>query len=288
MQQEKKTMKNKHNKKRNTAFLYEVIVRGITNSVLEKNEQNKKFLLNVCKSFFSKNLILKKELELYKSVNESYQLSSSIAEKILNEAKYRYELLNKKVIFNEQTKLIDILNKFSNGKIFNTFISDYKNLATISQIFNNTITVKEKVLMESAILSKMASSPENAEKDKLQTIDSLTYQLFVKKFNEQYGQSLLSEQKELLTKYVMGFADDNIEFKMFLNEEIERLKEILKESLKTKQISEDKYLKEKTSVVLERVENYKQKMIDASMVQEVLKIQSLVNEINSKEMNNNG
>ena len=60
MQQEKKMMKNKHNKKRNTAFLYEVIVRGITNSVLEKNEQNKKFLLNVCKSFFSKNLILKK------------------------------------------------------------------------------------------------------------------------------------------------------------------------------------------------------------------------------------
>ena len=288
MQQEKKMMKNKHNKKRNTAFLYEVIVRGITNSVLEKNEQNKKFLLNVCKSFFSKNLILKKELELYKSVNESYQLSSSIAEKILNEAKYQYELLNKKVIFNEQTKLIDILNKFSNGKIFNTFISDYKNLATISQIFNNTITVKEKVLMESTILSKMTSSPENAEKDKLQTIDSLTYQLFVKKFNEQYGQSLLSEQKELLTKYVMGFADDNIEFKMFLNEEIERLKEILKESLKTKQISEDKYLKEKTSVVLERVENYKQKMIDTSMVQEVLKIQSLVNEINSKEMNNNG
>jgi len=61
MQQGNKVMKNKHNKKRNTAFLYEVILREITNSLLEKNEQNKKFLVNVCRSFFSKNLTLKKE-----------------------------------------------------------------------------------------------------------------------------------------------------------------------------------------------------------------------------------
>jgi hypothetical protein len=33
-------MKNKHNKKRNTAFLYEVIVREITNSILEKIKNN--------------------------------------------------------------------------------------------------------------------------------------------------------------------------------------------------------------------------------------------------------
>ena len=47
MQQDKKVIKNKHNKKRNTAFLYEIVVREITNSILEKNEQNKKFFLNV-------------------------------------------------------------------------------------------------------------------------------------------------------------------------------------------------------------------------------------------------
>jgi hypothetical protein len=288
MQQGKKTMKSKHNKKRNTAFLYEVIVREITNSVLEKNEQNKKILINVCKAFFSKNSTLKKELELYKAVNEAYELQENIAERLLNEAKYQYELLDKNKIFNEQTKLINILNKFSNGKIFNTFVPDYKNLATISQVFNNTTNVKEKVLLESSIITKMTSSPENAEKEKLQTLDALAYKLFVKKFNEQYGNSLLSEQKELLTRYVMSFADNGIEFKIFLNEEIERLKSSLNQSLKAKEIKENKFLNEKTSVVLKKVEEYSKRTIDQQMVQEILKIQSLIKEINSEETNKNG
>jgi hypothetical protein len=281
-------MKSKHNKKRNTAFLYEVIVREITNSVLEKNEQNKKILINVCKAFFSKNSTLKKELELYKAVNEAYELQENIAERLLNEAKYQYELLDKNKIFNEQTKLINILNKFSNGKIFNTFVPDYKNLATISQVFNNTTNVKEKVLLESSIITKMTSSPENAEKEKLQTLDALAYKLFVKKFNEQYGSSLLSEQKELLTRYVMSFADNGIEFKIFLNEEIERLKSSLNQSLKAKEIKENKFLNEKTSIVLKKVEEYSKRTIDQQMVQEILKIQSLIKEINSEEINKNG
>lgn len=288
MEQGKKIMKNKHNKKRNTAFLYEVIVREVTNSVLEKNEQKKKFLVNVCKSFFSKNSILKHELELYKAINEAHEMPQNIAEKLLNEAKYRYELLDKNKIFNEQTKLINILNKFSNGKIFNTFVPDYKNLATISQIFNNTITVKEKVLLENNIISKMISSPETAEMDKLQTLDALAYKVFVKKFNEQYGDSLLSEQKELLTKYVMSFADNGIEFKLFLNEEIERIKTSLNQSLKAKEIADNKFLNEKTNIVLKKVEEYSKKNIDQQMVQEILKIQSLIKEINSEETNKDG
>jgi hypothetical protein len=288
MQQTKKIVKTKHNKKRNTAFLYEVIVREITNAVLQKNEEQKKFLVKVCKSFFSRGQVLKKELDLYRAVHESYEVSNDIAQKILNEAKFQYELLDKKQIFNEQTKLVNILNKISNGSIFNTFVSDYKNLATISQIFNNSVPVKEKVLLESQIVSKMTSTPESAEKDKLVTLDSLTYNLFVKKFNEQYSNSLLSEQKELLTKYVMSFADGGTEFKLYLNEEIQRIKNSLKTSLEEKQIAEDRFLKDKTVMVLERVENYKQKDIDNSLIEEVMKIQSLIKEIESKEETNNG
>lgn len=288
MEQTKKMMKTKHNKKRNTAFLYEVIVREITNAVLQKNEEQKKFLVKVCKSFFSRGSVLKKELDLYQAIHECYQVSTDVAQKILNEAKFQYELLDKKHIFNEQTKLINILNKMSNGSIFNTFVSDYKNLATISQIFNNSVSIKEKVLLENSVINKMTSTPESAEKDKLATLDSLTYKLFVKKFNEQYSEALLEEQKELLTKYVMSFSDGGTEFKLYLNEEIQRIKNSLKKCLQEKDIVEDKFLKEKTTIVLEKVESYKQKDIDNSLIQEVMKIQSLIKEIYSKEENING
>jgi hypothetical protein len=281
-------MKNKHNKKRNTAFLYEVIVREITNSILEKNTNKKDFLLKVCKAFFSKNSILKEELELYKVINETKNLEASVAEKILKEAKYQYEMLDKNKIFNQQTKLINILNKFSDGRVFSTFVPDYKNLASISQIFNNTVPIKEKVLLENTIIHKMSSSEEQVEKEKLQNLDALTYKLFVKKFNEQYGNELLSEQKELITKYVMSFSDNGIEFKLYLNDEIQRLKENLKTSLNLKQINEDKFLKDKTNLVLQKVENYRNTSIDASMIKEVLKIQSLVKEINFEDKQTNG
>jgi translation elongation factor EF-4 len=134
----------------------------------------------------------------------------------------------------------------------------------------------------------MVSSPENADKEKLQTLDALAYKLFVKKFNEQYGNSLLTEQKELLTKYVMSFADNGIEFKIFLNEEIERLKSSLTQSLKTKEISQDKFLNEKTNVVLKKVEEYAKRNIDQQMVQEILKIQSLTKELDSQDTIKNG
>ena len=184
--QEKKMVKNKHNKKRNTAFLYEIVVRAITKSILENNNKEKDYLVGLCKEYFSSGKILKKELDLYVAVNETYNLDKETAQNLLREAKYQYELLDKNKIFVQQTKLINTLNKFSNGNIFSTFVPHYKNLATISQIFNNSTTIKEKVILEANLVGKLTSSEESSEKVNLQTLDNLTYKLFVKKFNDQY------------------------------------------------------------------------------------------------------
>jgi len=144
------------------------------------------------------------------------------------------------------------------------------------------VPIKEKILLETTLVNKMVSSQEESEKEKLQTIDSLTYKLFVKKFNEQYSASLLSEQKQLITKYVMSFADSGIEFKLFLNEEIERIKNALKSSAGNKEISGDPVMAKKTNLVLEKVEKYKERQIDVDMIKEVLKIQSLLGEMSNE------
>lgn len=286
--QEKKTIKTKHNKKRNTAFLYEVVIREITKSILENDKRRKAYFVNVCKSFFSSGTILKKELDLYNSINNTYNLQESVADRLLREAKFEYDKLDKNKIFLEQTKLINILNKATSGKIFSNFVPDYKNLATISQIFNNTVPVKEKVLLETSLINKMSSDQEQTDNQKLEALDALTYKLFVKKFNEQYENTLLSEQKELITKYVMSFADNGVEFKLFLNEEIFRLKQSLNSLLNHKEISKDVLMKEKTNKLLEKVEKYKEREIDSQVIQEVLKIQNLVKEMNSEDNSTNG
>ena len=101
-------IKTKHNKKRNTAFLYEVIIREITSSIIEKNNDKKNFLIGVLKEFFGTNKILKKELDLYGAINQTHGMDKEVAEKLLREAKFQYETLDKKNIFNQQTKLINV------------------------------------------------------------------------------------------------------------------------------------------------------------------------------------
>jgi transcriptional regulator NrdR family protein len=86
----------------------------------------------------------------------------------------------------------------------------------------------------------------------------------------------------------MSFSDNGIEFKLYLNEEIQRIKQTLKQSLNKEEISKDSILKEKTHLVLKRVEKYGEKNIDTSMIKEILKIQSLIKEMNSEEVNTNG
>ncbi len=49
----------------------------------------------------------------------------------------------------------------------------------------------------------------------MQPIDNIVYKTFVSKFNDKYSDSLISEQKELLNKYIVSFVDNGIEFKTF-------------------------------------------------------------------------
>lgn len=285
--QQKKTIKIKHNKKRNTAFLYESLILEITKSILEKDDKKKNSIIQLCREFFSAGKILKQELDLYRALSETNNLDRNIAEKVLIESKNRYSSLEKTHIFNEQTKLISKINKLYNGIPFSNFVPQYKNLATIAQIFADTTPVKEKVLLENSIIEKMSAQQHNLKEEQMQPLDNLAYKVFVKKFNEQYDEHLLGEQKELITKYVMSFADSGLEFKLFLNEELGRIKQELWKATNKKDISSDSVMIEKTNKIIKIVEAYSNKNIDQTMIKEVLKIQSLLSEINSGE-NKNG
>ena len=95
----KNKLRTKHNKKRNTAFLYEILVRELTKAVISKNEAKKEVIKKTVKEFFGQGSELQKELELYKTISETRNVESDFAEKVLQEAKKEYESLNKKKIY---------------------------------------------------------------------------------------------------------------------------------------------------------------------------------------------
>lgn len=269
----------KHNKKRNTAFLYEALVQEYTKNVINKDEQNKSIILDILKEHFSKGRILHAELSLYKCVHESKNLDRKIADKILYEAKMDYNYLPKDKIFAEQSRVINKINKSLGQSIFSNFVPDYKNLASISQFFNSSLPVKDRVLLEETLIGKMCDASKQ-ETDKLIAIDNLTYKTFIKKFNEKYTDSLIKEQKELLTNYLVSFSDNGISLKIFLNEEISRIKQELDKTKQTTEIKEDSVMVEKINKIIEKLKLFKEKEFDKKMLQELLKIQYFVNEAN--------
>ena len=58
----------KHNKKRNTAFIYEVLIREIIKQTINQNKEKRNIAIGVIKEIFKKGTVLRQELNLYKAL----------------------------------------------------------------------------------------------------------------------------------------------------------------------------------------------------------------------------
>ena len=273
-------MRLKHNKKRNTAFVYEALIRELTKSIIKKHKNKQNVIVSIIKEHFSKGSVLKKELDLYKTIYETRQINKRLAEKVILETKVSYSQIDKKLLFKEQTALINKINRSLSKDVFANFVPNYKDLATIYQIFNSPLGSKDRVLLEESLINSIQNNKQVVEEQSIE-MDDVIYKTFVNKFNEQYGEKLGEEQRILLEKYIFSFADNGLEFKFFLNEEISRLKGALTESMNTKELTEDSDMRTKAKEVLDLLEGYKSKPIyESKDLMQLLKVQQLVKEIN--------
>jgi hypothetical protein len=126
----------KHNKKRNTAFIYEALVREIVKQSVAKNNKKRNAAIQIMKEAFAPRTELRKELDLYKTLMENNDLQEKIAEKILVETKTQHTRVNQEQLFKEQSVAISKINKQLSKDVFNNFVPNYKHLATIAQIFS--------------------------------------------------------------------------------------------------------------------------------------------------------
>ncbi len=274
-------MRLKHNKKRNTAFLYEALVRELTESVVKNNKNKQNKIVSIIKDHFGTDSVLKKELDLYKSIYETKHIEKTTAEKIVYQVKERYETLDKKKLFQEQSALINKISRTLSSKLYSNFVPNYKTIASVYSIFQDALPVKDRVLLEENIVDHMSASVEVVEQT-LQPIDSLVYNTFAQKFNEEYKDLLNENQKSLLGNYISSFVDNGLELKVYLNEEIGRIKDTLN-SIKEKKCNDDSVLKEKITSVYNILDSTKKKEIDTETIEIVLNAQELLEEIEKND-----
>mgnify|MGYP003626543872 FL=1 len=271
-------MKFKHNKRRNTAFLYEALIKELTKASIRENTEQQKQIVKVLKEFFYKGSTLAQELELYKTLYSTTNIREKQAEKILSEVKKVFMALNRGEIYKQQSQLISRINKGISPNVFNNFVPNYRSIATISQIFNKSAPIKSKIMLEGQIINMMTSAPGNLEESNNAKLNNTTIKLFSKKFNSVY-EDLFKEQKELLSKFVSSFKDNGLELKIFLNEELARLKKELNSAANAPTLKEDTELQKKTKKVLKLLDDFSGQYINENMLKRVLSVQKLVREI---------
>ena len=215
-------MKTKHNKKRNTAFVYEALIKEATLSIIKGDTARKQSVVNIIKKHFGARSLLRKDLECYRSLYENQELTKETSERILREAKMQKMLVDPAGLFAAQSAMIRDVNK-----------------------------------------------------------DKLLLNTFVSKFNDKYRENLREEQQQLLSNYISSFVDNSLSLKMYLNEEITRLKQELVRAPTTECFAGDTTMVQKANQVVEKLNQFAREPISDAVLLTVLKAQELVGEIYS-------
>jgi hypothetical protein len=265
-------MKFNHNKKRNTAFLYEILILELSKAAMTSDSEKKNKLVALLKENFYKGSDLKRDLDIYRSFDDVSDLEGNMIEALIQEAKAQFSSLNRKDIFRQQTIIINEINKSVGQHAWANFVPSYKKLATINQAINKTQAPKKQILIEKKLVNLLSEA--KTEKMPFPNINNLAVKTFINKFNHQYGESLNESQKTLLGKYIMSSNDDGMDFKMHVYEEVDRLKEAI-----SKKVDESGPSAHNLKKILSKMDNYNTRALDGSLVSEIVKIQSLVREI---------
>ena len=264
-----------HNKKRNTAFLFEVLLKEQTKAILDKKDSKAQFIEKIIKQFFSPSSILYRELELYNALLEFRNKSDVDIERIIQLTRNERGTLNDKEIYEEQSKLIGLINKKLSPEVFYNFVPNYKELATINILFSKQTPFNTKLKMEENLKVHLKTAIPQ-EEFIAEKVDTLILKKCVENFNEKY-EELLDEQKELLEKYLLSKFGDNIDFPLYLNAECKRLSESIEQS--REKVKDDRELYENINKVLINLKTSSVKYTDDLFIYSILKNQQLAREL---------
>ena len=180
-------------------------------------------------------------------------------------------------VFQQQSSLIAKVNRKLTPKFFANYVPNYKDIATLQQIFGDKTSIPARMLMERQTIEKMTVGEQTLDQIN-EKIDKYVVHSYLNAFNKKYS-DLLENQKSLLKKYMTATEDDNTDFVVFLNEELQSISSRLNTAHNVAEIKEDKEILKKLVEVKKRFNALKDEDIDEKYLQKILKFQKLVNEL---------
>ena len=255
--------------------MFEALVRALTQTVIRENISTATSIKKILREHFSRDTVLSRDLDCYNALLTSRGLDKYTAEKMIFRAKKAREDLGAEEIFKSQSHLIRQMNEALGSDVYNTFVPNYKSLATVAQLFTDTLSIQDRILLEKQIVENMMGHDTAVVSMKPQ--DDLVISTFQKRFNQRYG-ALLPEQKEVLRRYVLSFGEEEANFKVYMATTLQKIKEEVEKSLEYPEVSDDTTMVQNTKRLLERIATYDVNCLSAGDILRVVKMQQLVME----------
>jgi hypothetical protein len=227
-------MKVKHSKFKNTAILFELLVKQITHEVLSNSKKN--VSEKIIKEFFGSTKELAKELKLYNQIVKEKYSSVDDAKLFLEEVSKERIKLDEIKLNREKYNLIKTIKEsYDLDKFLSSNLQNYKVLASIYKVFETKtagrkVEIREYIESNNTILEhitskKIAAKPADKlyEQFKQQSEDLrlLTYKLLIESFNKKYSK-LDDSQKGLLREFINNVTNTST-FPKFIEEETKKI-----------------------------------------------------------------
>ena len=118
----------KHNKKRNVGIIYELMLRHISNCLIEGNMSGVKKATAILEKRFNNQTELYKEFRIFNAIATSTVKNTEIAAAILTESKAAVGRFDEKKLHKEKSDLIrDINYQIKDASFYYRTIPNYKN-----------------------------------------------------------------------------------------------------------------------------------------------------------------
>lgn len=284
--------KLRHSKKRNTALLYEFLMRHISKCVVEKKQSEVKKAVGILKEYFNASTPLGKELKLFKAVTSNTFSSREIASKVVSDMLSEAKKIDAQKLDECKSRLIREINyNINSPDFFNQKIPNYVVYASLQLLLNEARSKKpvvefvDRAKLEDRITEFLIKEDKNAAVEQIKkdpNYSNAVYKFCLKQFDEQYRTSLSESQKKLLTKYAIYRLNEDKKpiVKSAIEKEIAEVKAKLL-NIADESVRKDPDLSKKLSECYKKLVNTSFEEINDNTMLSVLEYMTLANEVSS-------
>ncbi len=198
----------RHNKKRNAGLLYEFLVRKISRSFVDEDNQSAEIAKKLIQKYFQSSTELHKEYRLVNALVNVPVGNEQIAAAVLEEARRASVKFDSKSLKIEKDNLIrDINHNFGQDTVYAESVPRYKDYATASTLVKywrneKNLDISTVVKYEKSLIETLSREREEASEPQADSrVDNLVVKIAQEKLQKKYESKISTKQVELINSY---------------------------------------------------------------------------------------